>query len=144
MKDIPDILKFRMYNKSVKRFTYWDKAQITTDYNGVPVVAFYTADGSDIYLSEYCDIQRCTGLRDKNGNLIFEGDIVKSEFNRGTGGNACYIDFVVCWAACGFYIQYADKSKGDTKFIAYDKLIKSEIIGNIHDNPELLNGGVQE
>ena len=75
-------------------------------------------------------VGECTGLRDKNGKLIFEGDIVKAP----TG----HISEVVYWHD-GF-CQYCDCHKMHTDGVYADIL---EIIGNIHDNKELLKGGEQ-
>lgn len=78
-----------------------------------------------------------TGLTDKNGKKIFEGDIVKTKF-----GRLC----IVVWFSSPEYngwdlIVYnrADVifTKAPDKFDIYDKC-NLEVIGNIHDNPELL------
>lgn len=82
-------------------------------------------------------VGKCTGLRDKNGKLIFEGDILrlggrdlphwikkgqkcKVEYNAGGFVPLCDYD-----SDCGDHVAAGD----------------CEIIGNIHDNPELLEGG---
>ena len=73
---------------------------------------------------------QCTGLRDKNGALIFEGDIV--------GINDFKI--VIKWnkSTSSFYGHDVKRDK-TSDHLAYFNCY--EIIGNIHENPELLNGG---
>lgn len=78
-----------------------------------------------------------TGLKDKNGKMIFEGDIFRTAFPD------CMA--VVTWdAECARFIGY---TLGNERKIVYvgrvDKHNRSavEVIGNIHDNPELLKEG---
>ncbi len=71
-----------------------------------------------------------TGLTDKNGKKIFEGDIVRNEYLEGKYQyfKVCYDSVIGCWIAI---------KKAESNFI-YNLIGKIEIIGNIHDNPELL------
>ena len=70
-----------------------------------------------------------TGLTDKNGNRIFEGDIVKHE---GKIYEMKYLEK---------YARFAPTNKSTVFMVcAFNHL---EVVGNIHDNPELLNKGEQ-
>ena len=76
-----------------------------------------------------------SGLTDKNGKKIFEGDVIKipddyDEF----GINAGEI-YEVYFAFGGFRLK-PKYSKGKGFWLEDDKTV--EVIGNIHDNPELL------
>lgn len=68
-----------------------------------------------------------TGLTDKNGKKIFEGDITKHRSNYSSG----LVIAVVTYTDSSF-LAMVDRNAG---FSLSDKL---EIIGNIHANPELL------
>ena len=83
-------------------------------------------------------VGQCTGLKDKNGKLIFEGDVLSYDEKRGVVKykNACYVFW---WKGFNKYRLDCFKECILTNYAGFDNL---EIIGNIHDNPELL--GVKE
>lgn len=73
-----------------------------------------------------------TGLTDKNGKKIFDGDIVRTKY-----GRVCKVVFFQSPCFCGIdFIPLEDKHKCPDKFDLYlsDNL---EVIGNIHDDFQL-------
>lgn len=85
-------------------------------------------------------LMQYTGLKDKNGKEIYEGDILKD-----TNNAIYYVDFI---RGC-FYLKTNYKSfphLGWTEWLPMceiDRLaipVEFEIIGNIYENPELLEG----
>ena len=87
-------------------------------------------------------ICQCTGLKDKNGKLIWENDIIKYHF-----GNAYaqirYGAYQSCFDSqktehIGFYVDWSE-SRNYRKDLGYwINMVNAEVIGNIFDNEELL------
>ena len=90
-----------------------------------------------------------TGLTDKNGKMIFEGDIVSiytpcnEKHNIGVISFGYYASGIpaIFKTNLGFYIEWASEdniNRIDFGFWIQAYQDETEVIGNIHDNPELL------
>ena len=104
-----------------------EKAGITDDIEIDNIHEFcYDNNGcrSDEYFVMDGDIEQCTGLKDKSGNLIYEGDIVKAVTNT----------YKVIWDR----YRWAIKDPQGYIFSEYinDLLYDCEIIGNVHKQAE--------
>lgn len=97
----------------------------------------------------YCTVEHCqvdantvgqyTGLTDKNGKKIFEGDIVEfTDKYIHKKGRAEIVFEAFKWKYSGCY----DGGNPIVWLCIDDKSVEFEVIGNVHDNPELLE--VQE
>lgn len=90
-------------------------------------------------------ICQCTGLKDKNGKLIWENDIVKDLFSD-TAAPIRYGSYQNCFDSrkaehIGFYVDWSagKYNKNYRKDLGYwIHMVDTEIIGNAFDNPELL------
>lgn len=73
-----------------------------------------------------------TGLKDKNGNRIWENDIIKHEISDTIGTVKWYQEDYVGWCV--------DDTIIDEQQFTDEMWNECEVIGNIFDNPELLKG----
>lgn len=85
---------------------------------------------NEVYQVDGTTLGECTGLRDKNGKLIFEGDIVTGYFN-----HEKIIGYIIYGSDATFFIHrnglYGIGLNNATDWLS--------VIGNIHDNVELLS-----
>lgn len=91
-------------------------------------------------------ICQCTGLKDKNGNLIWEGDVVKKEFytDYDAFSNSEEYIGIVKFTDCAWVVETIRGKCTRPIFEAasYSEDVKYfEVSGNVFDNPELLEGG---
>ena len=136
-------IKFRAWRKTVKEIMEWEDLK----YWDTPL-----GEDDDHILMQY------TGLKDKNGKEIYEGDVVKitekhdnnlNNILKDEGESIVKIEFVD--GCFGFYdedktiflgfssLWYWKKHYSSKKTVEEILKEKFEIIGNIHSNPELLN-----
>ena len=81
-------------------------------------------------------VGQCTGFGDKNGNKIFEGDIVSI-------CNSKTFFFIVYWnhAVKSFILKSTVNGVSGIDCNVLDSTQDIEVIGNIYDNPELIKKG---
>jgi uncharacterized phage protein (TIGR01671 family) len=119
----------------------WDK-----EYGEMLYGASFRADGDITFTDGYilsekeCVVMQCVGLTDKNGKLIYEGDVLGLP-NQQNGGK-----FVIRWENAGaeFWAVDRDNHGGNAEsFLSWAAIAGREqviILGNIYENPGLLGG----
>lgn len=117
------VIKFRAWDG--KRMLYSERY----DFYLVPnnKVQIPSSTGHEFYEKEY-PIMQFTGLHDKNGKEIYEGDIIYSERSNNK--------YVVVFKNGSFRGEQMPESMA---WVAPNDLINHNIIGNIHEHPHLLN-----
>lgn len=109
----------------------WEYGLPSYDEDGeIEEIEVWSEDDINFYSVDPSTVCQCTGLKDKNGKLIWENDIVSY-------CDCTKEDYVISWEqnkACFEYQQYS------CSMMNFDELssCEVEVIGNVFDNPELL------
>lgn len=111
---------------------------------------YFASECIDQYSVKLETVGRYTGLTDKNDKKIFEGDILKISFRKEFLKAVVKFGYYnhpdkILKSNLGFYFDFVD-SKSYRKDVGYwtgKTLGEIEVIGNIHDNPELLKGSAK-
>lgn len=137
-------------NREIK-FRAWISKNATME---CPIKLGY--DGRHLYQGEDAIVMQFTGLKDKNGREMYEGDIYKRKLDKAgrfrNSGSENWCDYwLIHWIdkdACFTTTCIADYDTNTGKMIKtlsnvnpYSKRFDEmdEYIGNIYENPELLN-----
>lgn len=114
----------------VEGFYHFSKWYLNGNFTGEITHHIRPIGAQDAYRVDPSTVGQFTGLTDKNGKKIFEGDIVRCVYNY----SLKEIRGHVVWGNGCFSVQDSISANRP----AIDLLYQIEAIGNIHDNPELL------
>lgn len=121
-------IKFRVWSEDQKTYNYqfpYNKlGQFYVSENGKVFSDFGNTVAPEVRQEAFV-VEQYTGLKDKNGKEIYEGDIISFHD---------YGSFAIKFHKGCFRL-----GSGDLLYAYPSSAI--EVIGNIHENPELLGGG---
>jgi hypothetical protein len=116
-----DRFKFRVWDNDRKEYRKYFDVCFSEMYG-----MWVTNNGHDVEDAlEKFIIEQCTGLRDKNGKLIFEGDILRVKLNSERIENM----EVFWWTGGGFHAKNHNGAFYTVGVICHE----SGIVGNIHE-----------
>ena len=133
----------------IPKFRAWDKISkkmndvTAIDFSTKPFRVFYSAYGEDNYFNQDAILMQSTGLKDKNGVEIYEGDILLSTASE---NQEDWKKWQVHYADGRFLVDYKQtpKDKRKRKNLEIEDLCEDniwlyglEVIGNIYETPEL-------
>lgn len=113
----------------------WVEGYLIFSFTGIPYIVQeydHILEVMQMYEVDISTICRCTGLKDKNGKLIFENDIANCMDAECCG--------YISWneSEAGFYFDVLLEDGRFEEEHIYDYQDCMEVIGNMIDNPELL------
>ena len=124
-----DRFKFRVWDKLDEEYYDENCFQMQIESSGDLFIIGVGNDGEDCFWeTDNTVVEQCTGLKDKNGKLIYEGDIVKAF------GFKDYYKLVCRFRDSSFCLDHIDGSP----YNFAHSVSPVEVIGNIHENADLL------
>jgi len=140
------IIKFRAWDKGKKKMFFLGDMWMCSEYDSL---AFSKSFGEDEYklhagvsgisssnIKDFM-VMQYIGLKDKADKEIYEGDILRHKYSKDF-----HWDWVVEWSKNGgYFLKGIQEDIKDSKAFTMDNEVRShEIIGNIWEHKNLLNG----
>jgi uncharacterized phage protein (TIGR01671 family) len=109
-------------------------------FTNIDFISYFKTIGERLSFEVFPEsVSEFTGLTDKNGKKIFEGDIVIDKYSKEKFG---FVGTVIYNPTLTQFQIYSDKQP-DYIVNLGSRSQSTKVIGNIYDNPELLKGGAE-
>lgn len=148
-------LKHRAYDKINKKMIYFENLNMGTPYKNIHIINSY--DVCEYFtlcfgdpIADEChekkirnindfELMQYIGVKDSKEKEIFEGDIVKQD------DIYWIVDYCNSYECCRYVLMYCESLEkyeaGGGNEREVDNWGSLEVVGNIHENSELINGG---
>jgi len=129
-------IKFRAWDKQTREWIYLGFSSMVGIVDG-SLRQFYRTDdgiGHKEWPTDYA-LMQYTGLKDKNGVEIYEGDVVLEH----TGEAKPFIHWEVTWLESRWILRARNSDAHDRYLSHSPEYMQPEVIGNIYENPDLLS-----
>lgn len=122
------------------KFRAWDKDE--KEMKEIINIGFYDSKSEPLVITGIdrisipnYELMQYTGIKDKNGKEIYEGDIVEWKYLKTWHKNE------VRWVGGGFVVTTSGfkDDLNEPQDLLLVSILSCEVIGNIYENPELLN-----
>lgn len=128
---------FRAWDKSFQK--YCENVIVSTINGEITVYERLVNGNTALIPPTHVVLEQCTGLRDKNGRLIYEGDIVRIFYDHFNGTfTEKEVVGPVKWESGTWVVNNSLLNHSPEYDETHLESAAVEVIGNIHENPELL------
>lgn len=132
-------IKFRAYDMDEKVMRKWEEIDFTKDIGDDYYMVGYKASEECVRYDHEQILMQYTGVKDKNGKEIYEGDLLDMYYRNGSveKGKVVSVKMGMAYDSDGWAHERTYGWVAGNNSLA-DVAPYAEVLGNIYENPELL------